>query len=83
MYVTSQKHTKEENAMKRSKIVDRDSRRDALKGLAALGGAAAASTVAGSASAATAEAEAEQRPPETLGYRETDHIREYYRKARF
>ena len=69
--------------MKHSKHVDRESRRDALKGLAVLGGAAAASVAAGGASAEAPKPMQEQEAPETLGYRETDHIREYYRRARF
>ncbi len=68
--------------MKRSKLVDRDSRRNALKGMAVLGGAAALSA-ATNASAAGAPPETQENAPASLGYRETDHIREYYRRARF
>ncbi len=68
--------------MKCSKLVDRDSRRNALKGMAVLGGAAALSTTTG-ASADSAHLEKQEKAPESLGYRETDHIREYYRRARF
>lgn len=68
--------------MKRSQFVDRDSRRNALKGMAVLGGAAALSS-ATSASADTAHLVKQEKAPESLGYRETDHIREYYRRARF
>ncbi len=69
--------------MKRSSHVERESRRDALKGLAVLSGAAAAAAVAGNAAASAQQAEQEHLPPPALGYRETDHIREYYRHARF
>ncbi len=69
--------------MKISKNVDRDSRRDALKGIAVLSGAAAASVATGTTSAAVVQADEVQTKPETLGYHETDHIREYYRRARF
>ena len=68
--------------MKRSNFVDRSSRRNALKGMAVLGGAAALSTTS-SASAKSADLEPQQKAPVSLGYRETDHIREYYRRARF
>ncbi len=68
--------------MKHSNFVDRESRRNALKGMAALGGAAALSS-ASSASADSPELEKQDHAPPSLGYRETDHIREYYRRARF
>jgi len=68
--------------MKRSHSVDRESRRNALKGMAVLGSAAALSATT-SASAGSAPSEQQQSAPESLGYRETDHIREYYRRARF
>ncbi len=68
--------------MKRSNNVDRDSRRNALKGMAVLGGAAALSS-ATTASADSAALEVREKAPASLGYRETDHIREYYRRARF
>ncbi len=68
--------------MKRSNFVDRDSRRNALKGMAALGGAAALSTTT-NLSADDAHLEKHEKVPESIGYRETDHIREYYRRARF
>ena len=68
--------------MKHSNFVDRDSRRNALKGMAVLGGAAALSTTTTS-SADSAHLEKQTVAPESSGYRETDHIREYYRRARF
>lgn len=68
--------------MKHSNFVDRDSRRNALKGMAVLGGAAALSTTT-STSASSEHLEKQDDAPESLGYRETDHIREYYRRARF
>jgi len=60
-------------------------RRALLKGFAVAGtavtaAAAGAATVAGQADTAAAEG----APPQTAkGYRETPHVREYYRKARF
>lgn len=68
--------------MKRSNFVDRDSRRNALKGMAVLGGAAVLSTTSTS-SADSAHLETQEKAPVSLGYHETDHIREYYRRARF
>lgn len=68
--------------MKQKNYVDRESRRNALKGMAVLGGAAAASVAAGNAVAAE-EAPVKSAAPVKLGYRETDHVREYYRRARF
>ncbi|MDE0308896.1 MAG: twin-arginine translocation signal domain-containing protein [Acidiferrobacterales bacterium] len=69
--------------MKNSKLVDRDSRRNALKGMAVLGGAAAISAST-SVSAADIQPEKEKSDaPKTLGYHQTEHIREYYRLARF
>ncbi len=68
--------------MKHSNFVDRESRRNALKGMAVLGGAAALSTTTTS-SADSAHLEKQTVVPESSGYRETDHIREYYRRARF
>ena len=68
--------------MKRSNFVDRDSRRNALKGMAVLGGAAALSTTSTS-SADSAHLETQEKAQVSLGYHETDHIREYYRRARF
>lgn len=69
--------------MKRSKHVHRESRRDALKGIAALSGAAVASAAVGTASAAVEAPGEAKQPPGKLGYRETAHVREYYRRARF
>ncbi len=69
--------------MKTSKFVDRDSRRNALKGMAALGGAAVLSASANASTAETNTIEEKQFAPESLGYRETAHVREYYRLARF
>lgn len=64
----------------------RRDRRTFLKGVAAAGGATAVAVAGGAAvadvsSKNTAKAEAEA--PESKGYRETDHIREYYRLAQF
>ena len=68
--------------MKCSIDVDRESRRNALKGMAALGGAVALSTTSTS-SADSSHFEMQEKAPPSLGYHETDHIREYYRRARF
>ncbi len=65
-----------------SKLVDRESRRNALKGLALISGAAAMTTATVS-SAAVGTDQVESDAPKNLGYRETAHIREYYRRARF
>ena len=69
--------------MKHSNFVDRESRRNALKGLAVLSGAAVATAAGTSASAGTVPSETKADVPKKLGYRETDHVREYYRCARF
>ncbi len=69
--------------MKHSHSVDRISRRNALKGMAVLSGAA---VMSGSAVGSAADISAEEKPsvsPQKLGYRETEHVREYYRLARF
>jgi len=69
--------------MKNSSKVNRESRRNALKGMAVLSGAA---VVTASTSVSAAEMTAQETPsvsPKTLGYRETEHIRDYYRVARF
>jgi len=62
----------------------RRDRRTFLKGVAAVGGATAVA-VAGGAAVADVSSEkapkAEAKSPESKGYRETDHIREYYRLA--
>lgn len=70
-----------------SKKTDRPrrDRRTFLKGVAAAGGASA---IAAAGGAAVADVSPEKTPkveakaPEKKGYRETDHIREYYRLAR-
>lgn len=62
----------------------RRDRRTFLKGVAAAGGATAVAVAGG---AAVADVSPEAAPtagasaPESKGYRETDHIREYYRLA--
>lgn len=68
--------------MKHSKV-DRQSRRSALKGMAVLGSAALVSGTVATASAADATTQERVEQPESLGYRETDHVREYYKRARF
>ncbi len=57
-------------------------RRGFLKGLAVAGGAATAAGVAGNAVASDASAQPEEKP-QSHGYKETAHVREYYRLARF
>ncbi len=69
--------------MKHSNFVDRDSRRNALKGMAVLSGAAVVSTVTSASAADIAGQKVQSEAPPTLGYRKTDHIREYYRTCRF
>jgi predicted phage tail protein len=62
-------------------MVDGTERRRVLKTLFAAGGVTALAAVSGSAVAAPAMQVAKPAP-ETNGYRETDHIRTYYSKAR-
>ncbi len=69
--------------MKHSKLVDRDSRRNALKGMAVLGGAAAMSASTSVSAADISASEDKSEAPKSLGYHQTEHIREYYRLARF
>ncbi|MGB5474302.1 MAG: twin-arginine translocation signal domain-containing protein [Gammaproteobacteria bacterium] len=60
-------------------------RRRFLKGVAAAGGATALTTVFASGLIATdpgGTAVRKNQQPESRGYRETDHIREYYRTLR-
>lgn len=58
------------------------SRRTFLKTLAATGGGVAALAVSGNA-AADIEPPKAEATTEKLGYRETEHIRDYYAKADF
>jgi hypothetical protein len=60
-------------------------RRRFLKGVAAAGGATALTAVFASrlmASGSEGTAVRKTRQPESRGYRETDHIRDYYRTLR-
>ena len=60
------------------------SRRQFLKGMAATGGGAALAGVATSSRAVTPQSETEQeKKPASQGYRLTEHVRQYYDKARF
>lgn len=59
-----------------------DDRRTFLKTLAAAGGAAAAITMTGQSASAATEADTSSGAAEPKGYRETAHIRTYYRTAR-
>lgn len=69
---------------KRSKDVQKG-RRSFLKGVAAAGGAATVAAAAGGAAVVSSgRDEAQAAPaPASRGYRETEHIRQYYDKARF
>ena len=69
--------------MKRSNCIDRDSRRNALKGMAALSGAAVVAASTHVSAAETDDHEMQSDSPKALGYQETEHVREYYRLARF
>lgn len=66
---------------KRSKP-SRQSRRDFLKGVAVMGGAATVGLVAGPGRAEP-EAPGTAEAPRRVGYRVTVHVKEYYEKARF
>ena len=68
--------------MKNSNYVDRESRRNALKGMAVLGGAAAVSASTTVSADITPE-ETKSEAPKSLGYHQSEHIRNYYRLARF
>jgi len=65
----------------KDEIVGETSRRDFLKLMAVAGGGVAAAGAVGSAGAV--EQEAPEEAPEKLGYRQTEHIRNYYDKADF
>ena len=65
--------------MREQKKERRIGRRDLLK-LAGVGGLAGAAAVAGTKREASAAAE---QAPRGGGYRETDHVKTYYRSARF
>ncbi|MEH6628335.1 MAG: twin-arginine translocation signal domain-containing protein [Motiliproteus sp.] len=56
-------------------------RREFLKTLTVAGGAVAVVVAAGQAGAAT-EQITEKQETRSQGYRETDHVREYYKSAR-
>lgn len=62
-------------------MVDATERRRVLKTLAAAGGFTALAAVSGRAVAGPGKAVA-YKAPAAKGYRETDHIRTYYSKAR-
>lgn len=55
------------------------SRRDFLKGAAAAGGAVAVVAATGSHAMATPEVDMAEKKATSSGYRETQHIRDYYR----
>jgi hypothetical protein len=59
-----------------------DDRRTFLKKLAVAGGATAAVTIAGRSAIAAPEEDAAVEEAKPRGYRETPHIRTYYRTAR-
>ncbi len=59
----------------------RDGRREFLKGAAAAGGAVTVAVAAGGASAATPDAAQAGADASGKGYRETAHVRAYYKTA--
>lgn len=59
-----------------------EDRRTFLKTLAVAGGAAAAVTMTGQSASASTEADSSPGAAKPEGYRETAHIRTYYRTAR-
>ena len=62
----------------------RSGRRKFLKGMAVTGGGAVLAGVAtGGQAAVEPQAKQGEAKPESQGYRETAHVREYYAKARF
>jgi hypothetical protein len=63
--------------------VDVTERRRVLKTLVAAGGVTALAAVSGRAVAGPAATTVADTAPVAKGYRETDHIRTYYSKARF
>ena len=70
--------------MSKTSKTTREGRRDFLKGMAAVGGAATVAAAAGGAIAGTAqEPEATPAQAKPKGYHLTPHIRAYYDKARF
>lgn len=64
-------------------MVDATGRRRVLKTLVAAGGVTALAAVSGRAVAGPRNTAVERKAPVAHGYRETDHIRTYYSKARF
>jgi hypothetical protein len=70
-----------ESAMSGKTMVDATERRRVLKTLAAAGGFTALAAVSGRAVAGPVTTVVEKAPG-AEGYRETDHIRTYYSKAR-
>ena len=67
--------------MTRQSRTKTEERRKFLKSLAAAGGATAAVAISGQA-AASPELNPVSEPTEDKGYRETPHIRKYYRTAK-
>lgn len=61
--------------------VSGQSRRDFLKGAAVAGGAVAVVAATGSQVMAAAEVDTTEKKVTSSGYRETQHIRDYYRSA--
>jgi len=80
MTATTSCEPKEDEGMKtkKEKVLGND-RRDFLK-LAGVGAVAGGAAALGASK--KAKAEAAERPA-TRGYRETDHVRKFYRTARF
>lgn len=66
---------------KKSKRVQ-EGRREFLKGVAVVGGAATLATISKSAAARVETKEVGSAPKQSKGYHETPHIRAYYETAR-
>jgi hypothetical protein len=70
--------------MSKDTLTDDTDRRKFLKGVVAAGGATTAAVIAGGTLAGTDSDSAPDKPVAAKqGYRETPHIRDYYRLARF
>ena len=67
--------------MSKEHNTSRQSRRDFLKGAATAGGAVAVVAVTGGKAMAVTEEKNTEIKPRSSGYRETQHIRDYYRSA--
>jgi hypothetical protein len=68
--------------MRKKEQAKQSGRRDFLRKMAVAGGSAAVVAATGKAAASTATEQVAASAPTASGYRETDHIRAYYRTAR-